>query len=334
MRELAAIYATIANMGEYKNLRTHISDPNVPGTQQLSPEAFFLTLDMLSHQSSPNKNVMFAANKKTPIKHYWKTGTSSSYRDAWTAGIFGDYVLIVWVGNFDGHPNNAFSGARAAAPIYFALADSVVDYFAARGTPVRDNNFLCDDMNIATVEMCDGVGGIAGPYCPKTVPGYFIPGKSPIDMSPVYRAVKIDKKSGLRACGNNSDNTITRVYEFWDAEYLDMFARAGVRRNTPPNFVPGCDLDTIATEKMPPVIVSPIPDTKTVILDNSDSAEIVFRALTENPDGKIFWFLDDEMIGTTNSGNAITHRVKMGAHTLRTIDESGTGTTTQFTVVK
>lgn len=334
MFELATIYATMANLGMHHEIRTDMNTPLDSGTQLLRPEAFFLTLDMLARQKTLSPNIPFAKRRHTPVRHYWKTGTSSSYRDAWTAGIFGDYVLVVWVGNFDGRPNNAFSGAKTAAPIYFALAAAVTDYAASHGAPVTDNNFMHDDLNISTIDMCDGVGGIAGTHCPHAVPAYFIPGVSPIDMSSVYRAIPIDKKTGLRACTRDPETTYMEVYEFWDAEYLDMFRRAGITRKTPPNYLPGCDLDAIANTRTPPVIISPSDNTRTVIVDNSGSAEIAFRAATDMPDIKIFWFLDDRIIGTSLSGETFSARVPIGRHRVRAADELGTAATAEFMVVQ
>ncbi len=334
MYELARIYATMANLGEYYNIRTKFDDSRGNGTQLLSPEAFFITLDMLSHQSVPSSSVPFAKHQPRTVRHFWKTGTSSSYRDAWTAGIFGDYVLIVWVGNFDGRPNNAFSGAKTAAPIYFALSSAVAEYDAARGHPIENNNFLRDDLNISQIDMCDDVGGLAGTHCPKTVKSYFIPGKSPIETSSVYRAVPIDRKTGLRACTRNPETTYMAVYEFWDAEYLDMFHRAGVARKTPPPFMPGCDLDDIATSRTAPVIMSPADGTKIVIVSQSNSEPVSFKAISDLPDAKIFCFLDGDMIGTTRSGTTFQHNVPMGEHTLRIVDEMGGAATADFTVVK
>lgn len=332
--ELAHIYATMANLGTYYNIRTQMDDSRGDGTQLLSPEAFFITLDMLAHQATPTSNVPFAKHQSHPVRHFWKTGTSSSYRDAWTAGIFGDYVLIVWVGNFDGRPNNAFSGAKTAAPIYFALSSAVAEYDAARGNPIKNNHFLRDDLNISQIDMCDGVGGLAGTHCPKTVKAYFIPGKSPIETSSVYRAVPVDRKTGLRACTRNPETTYMAVYEFWDAEYLDMFRRAGISRKTPPPFMPGCDLDDIATSRWVPVIMSPADGTKIVIVSQSDTEPVSFKAITDFPDAKIFWFLDGDMIGTTRSGTTFQHNVPMGEHTLRIVDEMGGATTAEFTVIK
>ena len=334
MFELADIYATMANLGTRYNIRTKISEPHDAISQILSPESFFITLDMLAHQYTPTKRIPFAKEPENTLRHYWKTGTSSSFRDAWTAGIFGDFVLIVWVGNFDGTPNNAFSGAHAAAPIYFALANATSKYYATHGIRIQNNNFMRDDLNISEIDMCADVGGLAGKYCPKTVRAYFIPGKSPIATSSVYRAVPIDNKTGLRACTRDPNTTHMAVYEFWDAEYLDMFQRAGISRNTPPPFMPGCNLDAITTTHTAPIILSPVDGTRTVILSDKNAQEIAFRAISDMDDIKIFWFLDNEMIGTSISGQTFTHNTPIGDHTVRVIDEMGGATAIQFSVVK
>ncbi|MDE6571143.1 MAG: penicillin-binding protein 1C [Alphaproteobacteria bacterium] len=334
MWELADIYATMANLGMRRDMRTVMGAPDVTRGQILSPESFFLVLDMLGRQGSRDVRIPYARTRGRAITHYWKTGTSSSFRDAWTAGIFGDYVLIVWVGNFDGRPNNAFSGAKTAAPIYFKLASTVADVMDARGTPVQNPNFLRDDLNISRIDMCDGVGGIAGTHCPHVVQSYFIPGVSPIDTSSVYRAIPIDRATGRRACHRDAATTYMAVFEFWDAEYLDMFRRAGIRRKTPPPFMPDCDLDAIAETTAAPQITSPGDRSRIVITDGSDTAPVAFVALAAGTDTRIFWFLDDAMIGTSSAGATFEYPVPIGRHTIRAMDELGGGTASTFSVVK
>lgn len=333
MMELADIYATMANMGTRRAIRFDMDTPIDTITKVLSPEAFFLTLDMLSHQATPTKKIPFAKSNPKTIRHYWKTGTSSSYRDAWTAGIFGDFVLIVWVGNFDGTPNNAFSGARAAAPIYFALADAVANYYAGKNMPIMNNNFLNPDMNIVEIEMCDIGGNIAGEFCPQKSRGYFIPGKSPITRNTVHRQIPIDNKTGLRACKYDAKTTHMETFEFWDPEYLDMFRRAGVRRKTAPKFMPGCDINEIPDDGTAPVVVFPTYDTKIVITSEQDFESVGIMGIAAGTDEKIFWFLDDNTLGSTFSGETLEYNVPMGDHILRATDKSGT-TTVKFSVVK
>ena len=334
MLELADIYATMANLGTRHEIRTDTTSQPDTGKQLLSPEAFFIVMDMLARQSTPTKNIPFAKKQTNNLRHYWKTGTSSSFRDAWTAGIFGDFVLIVWIGNFDGTPNNAFSGAKTAAPIYFSLANTVEKYYATHGNSIKNNNFWRNDLNISEIEMCDGVGGLAGKHCPKTTTAYFIPGKSPIETSTIYRAIPIDIKTGLRACTRNPQTTKMAVYEFWDAEYLDMFQRAGIHRNTPPPFMPGCNLDDISANRNRTIIMSPIDGTRTVITSDKDYEDIAFRAISDMIDTKIFWFLDNKLIGTSISGETFRHPVPMGDHIVKTIDEMGAATSIKFSVIK
>lgn len=334
MLELADIYATMANLGTRRAIRFLRDAPDNKITQILSPEAFFLTLDMLAHQSIPTKQIPFAKNNRAPMRHYWKTGTSSSYRDAWTAGIFGDFVLIVWVGNFDGTPNNAFSGARAAAPIYFALSDAVGDYYRGIGHPIQDNNFMTPELNIISVEMCTVGGGIAGPYCPSTEKTYFIPGKSPITRNTVHRMIPIDNATGLRACKSDSKTTHNEIYEFWDSEYLDLFKRAGIKRNTPPKYMPNCDINETMDDQIAPVILYPIADTKIVITSDQDYERVGFIALGATNDAKLIWFLDDKVLGSTKNGEPLEYNVPMGDHKLSVTDTNGTTTEMEFSVIK
>jgi len=55
---------------------------------------------------------------RLPFAAAVKTGTSSDYRDTWTAGYTRDYTVAVWVGNFDGSPMRGVSGVTGAAPIW------------------------------------------------------------------------------------------------------------------------------------------------------------------------------------------------------------------------
>lgn len=334
MFELAGIYATMANLGARRAIRTTAHTPDETTTQILSPEAFFLTLDMLSHQITPTKKIPFTKSSAKPITHYWKTGTSSSYRDAWTAGIFGDFVLIVWVGNFDGTPNNAFSGTKSAAPIYFALSDTVANYYASIGAPIKDNNFMTPELNVITVDMCEIGGNIAGPYCPQRVASYFIPGKSPLTRNTVHRSIAIDNKTGLRACDADPKTTHAEIFEFWDAEYIDMFRRAGIKRKTPPAFMRGCENVEMNEDWDAPVIVSPVPDTRVVITADRDFEPIGFMAFATDANSKLFWFLDDKTLGTTQGGETLQYNVPMGEHVLRVTDTAGATTEMKLNVVK
>ena len=124
MEELVKLYAMIANGGVLKPLRMMKGQPVEEETRLLSREASFLVLDMLAANPRPFQG--YRSNwTRDSLPVSWKTGTSFGFRDAWSAGVFGPYVLVVWIGNFDGEGNPAFIGREAAAPLFFEIIDSL-----------------------------------------------------------------------------------------------------------------------------------------------------------------------------------------------------------------
>ena len=134
MEELVGLYAMLANTGLWRELVTVpdsgraalSSTPDSPGSQArkrlLSAEASFMVLDMLRDVPRPEASALASGQRQSLA---WKTGTSFGFRDAWSIGVVGNYVLAVWTGNFDGSANPALVGRLAAAPLFFAIADSL-----------------------------------------------------------------------------------------------------------------------------------------------------------------------------------------------------------------
>ena len=124
MEELAGLYAMLANEGVLRPLRTEQASKRDEGVRLLSAEASFITLEMLRRNQRPDEDAApFAVRARWPVA--WKTGTSWGFRDAWSAGVFGPYVLVVWIGDFEGQGNPAFMGVDAAAPLFFRIADAL-----------------------------------------------------------------------------------------------------------------------------------------------------------------------------------------------------------------
>lgn len=148
MQDLIRLYAALAKNGDLRPLRytnsklgfknlTALSRQVGAGMPEqtdtarrriLSPEAAFLTLDMLGHVPRPELNCTDGVNS-APV--FWKTGTSHGFRDAWSIGVFDHYVLAVWIGNFDGRANATFVGGTAAALLFFQIIDSLRANFVA-----------------------------------------------------------------------------------------------------------------------------------------------------------------------------------------------------------
>ena len=217
MENVVKMYAGLANFGEEKCIN-YMKDLRCEDDSYriFSKEAAFLTIDMLYYNPKPssvfdNDNIA------------WKTGTSYAFKDAWTAGILGDYVLAVWVGNFDGTGNTAFLGRTSAGTLFFNIA-SVLKY---NENVVYYKQKPDEMLNVKEVDICVPTGDLPNKYCKNIEKGYFIPGVSPIKVTDVFRAVPIDKKTGLRACFYDKETTEMKVYEFWSSDINKLFKKSG-----------------------------------------------------------------------------------------------------------
>ncbi|MDT0940955.1 hypothetical protein RNT41_13785, partial [Staphylococcus pseudintermedius] len=146
------MYAMLGNDGRLRALRWRDSDPAEDGARLLSAEAAFITRDMLQQNPRPDAG---SQSSSRPLPVAWKTGTSWAFRDAWSAGLVGPYVLVVWLGNFDGSSNPALIGVEAAAPLFFDIVDGLQAARVDLAEPVRQW-----PLNLKRVEICRASGDL------------------------------------------------------------------------------------------------------------------------------------------------------------------------------
>ncbi|WP_416067727.1 penicillin-binding protein 1C [Rhizobium sp. ZK1] len=119
LKDLVQLYTALANRGQPVRIGDGVT--NMPGKLNgeplLEPVAVWNIADILSGVIPP------AGAPQRGIAY--KTGTSYGYRDAWSVGYDGRYVLGVWVGRPDNSAVPGLTGYGTAAPILFeALAKS------------------------------------------------------------------------------------------------------------------------------------------------------------------------------------------------------------------
>ncbi len=320
MENIAKMYAGLANFGEEKCIN-YLTDLKCEedSYKMFSKEAAFLVMDMLSYNTPLNS---IFENDFIP----WKTGTSYAFRDAWSAGIMGPYILVVWVGNFDGSGNNAFLGRQAAGELFFNIASSLKYTQNIEFTRPLSKNSL----NIKEVDICSPTGDLPNKFCPKIEKGYFIPGVSPIKVTDVYREIPIDKKTGLRACYYNKDTTELKVYEFWPSDINKLFKQSGIQKRQPPKYLPGCKIDMLSNTGHEPVII--LPDKDTVINITQDKREIAFKVTTESDAELLYYFIDNMYIGKEETGNTFFWQANTGSHILTVTDNLGRSSSVNFKV--
>jgi penicillin-binding protein 1C len=123
LRDLVQLYTGLSNGGEVKGLHDGTERPGSPaplGGTVLDDQAAWQISDILAGVRPPQG----AAHRGIA----YKTGTSYGYRDAWSIGYDGRYVLGVWIGRADATAIPGLSGYVSAAPILF-------EGFAKSGLP-------------------------------------------------------------------------------------------------------------------------------------------------------------------------------------------------------
>jgi penicillin-binding protein 1C len=113
LADLVQAYASLANGGTKIALTNGVHGTPEPYRHQpvLSPRAAWQVADILAGIPAPA-----GAASRTLA---YKTGTSYGYRDAWSIGFDGRYVLGVWVGRPDNGAVPGITGGGTAAPILF-----------------------------------------------------------------------------------------------------------------------------------------------------------------------------------------------------------------------
>lgn len=315
MEETAILYAMLANRGRLESLRYLADQPATPGPRLLSEEAAFMTLDMLSSSPRPDDAV---ARTPDRVRVAWKTGTSWGFRDAWTAGVMGPYVIVVWVGNFDGQGNPAFVGVKAAAPLFFRLADSISPDIPAEADPA-----LRPPPRLAHVEVCAASGDLPNTECPQTTQTWYIPGVSPIRVSQVHRRVWLDRQTGAQACPPYDPATTTsEVFEYWPSDLLHLFVQAGMPRRRPP---PPADCLRDVAGGTPPQITSPVTSaTYTVRAGRVGQEAIPLTANADSEVRRLYWFVDEDYVGVGAPGVALGWTpARSGRYVVRAVDDRG-----------
>ncbi|MCS3431747.1 penicillin-binding protein 1C [Klebsiella sp. BIGb0407] len=317
MQELAKLYALLANRGVLQPLRMKKNDlaPEAP-VRLLSEEASFITLDMLRQHRRPGDTL---AQRSSSLPVYWKTGTSWGFRDAWSVGIFGPYVLVVWEGNFDGKGNNALVGAEAAAPLFFNIIDSIIASYPGLQEPRHPF-----PKQLKREEICLASGDLPTPWCQQKGKTWFIPGKSPIKVDTVYRPVRLDNNTGEVACSPYEENeTRIEVFEFWPSDLANVFAQAGLPKRKPP--VSQCADSGIEMSGNPPRITSPLRNTVYTLRQSQQGRDkISFNAITDADSKTVYWFVDDIYLGSSASKSVIDWRPNNnGQYRIRAVDDRG-----------
>lgn len=320
MLELVQLYAMLANQGRLLPVQYRVAKqaPAVSQNVLISPASAFITLDMLSNNPRPD-------SKRPAIpKVGWKTGTSWGFKDAWSIGIAGHYVLAVWVGNFDNQGNTAFTGVKVAAPLFFTLLDSLRSQKLLAGL---DGELLPPKpKTISQANVCAASGDLPNEDCPALVKTWFIPGKSPIKTSTLHKAVYFNANGDVICKGQPFSRR--EVYEFWSDDLALLFLQAGLPRRQPPP-LPSC-YENLGSEAMLEIVSPSAIGVYTLKLGRPDTIGLKAKSKTN---GDIYWFANKSFIGKAKASETLSWSPENpGTYWIRAADEVGHSASKQLSI--
>lgn len=310
MRELATLYAMLLNGGVWKNLRLTEEDTEDAGIRLLSPESAWLTLKMLQDDN------LLPGSRPVPV--YMKTGTSNGMRDAWTAGICGHYVIIVWVGNFDNSSNPYFIGAKSALPLFEEITASISH---KRKLSDRLKN---RPEKISEASICTNTGDLDIGQCEASAKAYFIPGISPVRDNGIIRPIFIDRQSGKRVCEYREGQTDKIWWEFWPSDMRHIFALAGIDKADPPALSEQCYNSLAYSGGKAPEIRLPKKRVQYQRQLSDNSLHIPLMASAEPEVQIIHWYANAHYLGSSRPEEVLLWKPETGGDVeLIAVDNEG-----------
>jgi penicillin-binding protein 1C len=256
----------------------------------------------------------------------WKTGTSFGLKDAWSVGVSREYTVGVWVGNATGEGRAGLTGIEVAAPVLFALFDLL---------PVS-NWFREPTDDLKTLETCRDSGFPAGPHCAvrqNAMVPFYSDYKS---LCPYHVPVQLDGSGTWRLEGECPEGIPTITRQWFVLPPLMEYFYAG--RNPGYLYLPPVHPDCLVRQEQEPGMALIYPSNPTRIRIpiefSGEEGRVVFRLAHRDRSARVFWYIDDELVSTTQDFHEIALFRPAGEYQLLVLDESGNRLHQRFKVLR
>ncbi|WP_179333799.1 penicillin-binding protein 1C [Winogradskyella costae] len=243
----------------------------------------------------------------------WKTGTSFGFRDAWAIGTTKDYVVGVWVGNADGEGRPGLVGVQTAAPIMFDVFDLLpkTDWFAKP----------YDEM--LEVNICKKSGYRASSICDDTEMRYIQSSGKKTEPCPFHKLVHLDSSEHYQvnsSCEAISNITNTSWFVLPPLQSYYFKSKNPFYKPLPPYRADCAESGGISMEFIYPNQQSTIYLPKDF---DGNINELILKVAHSKPELELYWYIDNEYIGSTTDIHDIAVTPNYGEHIITVTDELG-----------
>lgn len=243
----------------------------------------------------------------------WKTGTSFGNRDAWAIGVTPKYVVGVWTGNSDGEGRPDLTGASTASPLLF-------DVF---GVLPKSDWFLKPYEDLIEENICEQSGYLALPIC-KSVKKRIQKNGLKAKSCPYHRIVQLDKSEQFQVNSNceSVHNIVAKKWFVLPPLMAYYYKQNNLGYESLPNFRSDCGMLEINKLDFifPAKYKSKISLTKGT---NGKLNPVVLKLTHSNFKAKVYWYLNNEFLKTTEEYHEIAVKPQKGTHLITVVDSFG-----------
>ncbi|MFC5194327.1 penicillin-binding protein 1C [Bizionia hallyeonensis] len=243
----------------------------------------------------------------------WKTGTSFGFRDAWAIGTTKNYVVGVWIGNADGEGRPGLVGVQTAAPILFDVFNLLPnsDWFSKPFDEMQE------------VSICQQSGHRASPNCDAVEQKFIQVSGLKTKPCPYHVLVHLDNLEQFQV--NSSCESIADIsHKSWFV-LPPLMAYYYKTKNPFYKPLPPFRADCLGENAVSMQFIYP-NDNNTIFLPKDFSGktnELILKIAHSKPETTVFWYLNEQFLGSTQNIHEFGILPKKGKHLLTVVDTFG-----------
>jgi len=243
----------------------------------------------------------------------WKTGTSFGFRDAWAIGTTKDYVVGVWVGNADGEGRPGLVGVQTAAPILFDVFNLLPnsEWFAKPYDEMQE------------VSICKQSGHRASPNCDAVEQKFIQISGLKTKPCPYHVLVHLDRLEQFQV--NSSCEAIADIsHKSWFV-LPPLMAYYYKTKNPFYKPLPPFRADCLGENAISMQFMYP-NDNNSIFLPkgfDGKTNELILKIAHSKPETTVFWYLNEQFLGSTQNIHEFGILPKKGKHLLTVVDAFG-----------
>ncbi|TYB78632.1 penicillin-binding protein 1C [Bizionia myxarmorum] len=243
----------------------------------------------------------------------WKTGTSFGFRDAWAIGTTKDFVVGVWVGNADGEGRPGLVGVQTAAPILFDVFNLLPnsEWFSKPFDEMQE------------VSICKKSGHRASPNCDVIEQKFIQISGLKTKPCPYHILIHVDKDQQFQV--NSSCESISNITQ---KSWFVLPPLMGYYYKTKNPFykpIPPYRADCLGENAVSMQFIYP-NDNNTIFLPKDFDGkvnELILKIAHSKPETTVFWYLDDQFLGSTQDIHELAIIPKKGKRLITVVDTFG-----------